>query len=156
MDHQFDLLHNASVGVKGMADTNGVTGEGLAAQDAAQTHQLEMQLQEKLLQELLAKDPNSTVSQAGHQPQVQKVFSGPPRDVIVMPKIHWKHPACYSESWWTRSIAPVPRSEVVFPKALAKPQGLNMVSVKDLQHPAGFANFPIHFDKMLGYREFLS
>ena len=155
MDHMMSAVHSSSVATKNFTAQNGVTKDALVATGDAATMQQAMQLVDQDMRELLKDDPNSTVGQPG-DPSTQKYVYAPPRNVIVMPNSDHKHPACFKDSWWSQKLVPVPKREIdltgLAPKKLP-PAG---ISEKDIKYPPSIKNFPIHFDRSLGYREFLS
>ena len=153
IDDQMTMMNNASVGVKTLAAQNAVTADQLEARGVSQDELIRNQLYEKQLQELLDPDQYSTVGQTGDAAH-QNIKILPPRDVIVIPKINWENTSCFSESWWTRTLAPVPKFEKFHEKAPT--YNNSTVSIKDMKFPPAVPNFPIHFDRMMGFREFLS
>lgn len=153
IDNQMNLMGQASVGVQSMTATHGVTAGQIQAQGSVDAQQAMQVLLERQMRELMQPDANSTIGQAGDA-SGQKIVIGPARDVIVMPRIDWENPPCYSESWWTRHMAPVPRFEMFHERKVPAPAtGLSM---RDIKYPPTVPNFPIHFDRLMGYREFLS
>lgn len=155
LDQLLSTTKDSSTALKSFSDQNGVSKDQLLADGDAATAQQAMQLIDQEMRELMQDDPSSTVGQPGDA-STQKFIYAPPRNVIVMPKIHWNKPACYSDSWWTRQIAPTPKSEMDFTHLVRKKLPPPGISEKDLKYPPSIKNFPITFDRMLGYREFLS
>lgn len=125
-----------------------------SANDAA--NQQALALYNKYLQEVDAGDPSSTVG-APNAPSFKPVFvSGPPKTILVFPEETSKKPACYSESWWTRHLAPPPVRESDLSSMVAKKTPSPGLSQKDIKLPPAVKNFPIQFDRFMNYKEFLS
>lgn len=149
IEDQLNLMNSASTGVKTLGDTHGVTTDQINAQGNAEAQKAMQDLITRQNQELMQPDPNTTIGQPG-----EKVVIGPARNILIMPQMNDDHPSCYSESWWTRHLAPIPRFELHHDRIL-KPGPIGL-SERDTKYPPSVSNFPIHPDRMMGYRAFLS
>ena len=156
LDDHFSLMNNAAAGVKMHTAQNGVTADGLKAQGDTLTQQQASQLLEKQMQELMQNDPASTLGQPGRGGDIRYVVRGAPRNVIVMPRINNGAKACYEDSPWTQHLRPAPMQELDVSQYVRQKQTLVNVQPKELKYPPEVPNFPIKFDRILGYREFLS
>ena len=155
MDKLMGVMHDSSASSASYTAANVVTKDQLIANGDATTAQAAMDLLDKEMQELMQADPSSTVGQPG-DPSTQKYIYAPPRNVIVMPKIHWDKPSCHSESWWSKKLLPVPKGEVDLSGFVRKKMVAPGVTEKDAKYPPSIPNFPIKYDRLMGYREFLS
>ena len=155
LDRHFALINNASAGIKLETAQNGVTAEGLKAQGDAATQQQAISLMEKQMQELMQPDPSSTLSQPGGGGPVKYVVKGLPRTLLKIPNFDNDEKACYSDSPWTQYIRPAPLQELDVSQYVRNKQTL-LKQPMALKYPPDIPNFPIKFDRMLGYKEFFS
>ena len=155
MDNLMSSLQDSSSTMATHAAENTVTKDQLIATGEQATAQQAISLLDQEFQELMQADPTSTIGQPG-DPSTQKYVYAPPRDVIIMPKINWNKPSCHSESWWSKKFLPVPKKEMDLSGLVKKKPPPPGISEKDAKYPPSIPNFPITFDRMLGYREFLS
>jgi hypothetical protein len=155
MDKVMDMMHDSSAAMASHAAENGVTKDQLIAAGDAATQQQAQDLLDQELRELMQADPSSTVGQPGDA-STQKYIYAPPRNVIVMPKIDLAKRSCHENSWWSKKILPVPMNDMDFTSLIKKKMIAPGTSEMDAKYPPTINNFPIKFDRLLGYREFLS
>ena len=149
IDDQMSIMTDASTGVHALTSSQGITTDQINARGATDADTAMRALMERQMKELMEPDANTTLGQAS-----EKIVIGPAREIIVMPKVDLDNPRCYSDSWWIRNLAPVPKFELIHDrKPPAPPIGL---SEKDIKYPPGVHNFPIYIDRMMGYKQFLS
>jgi hypothetical protein len=153
IENQLNLMHNASLGVKTMTQDSGLTTDSVAADGARLDEMEQMRLMDEEFKEMMASDPSSTVGQPGGLVN-QKIIQLPPKEFFA----YRESCSCpkFSDSPWTRYPAPIPKLEqdvslLSLPSRLAK-----AAPIKDLKFPPAVPNFPIQFDRTLGYRDFLS
>lgn len=155
MDKLMGSLHDSSASVAAHAVVNVPTKEQLVATGDAATNQLAKDLLDQEMQELLRPDAASTLSQPGDA-STQKYIYAPPRNVLIIPNIEDLKLNCLNESKWTKTLAPAPKTEInltdIVRHKLIKP-GITQANAK---YPPSIPNFPIKFDRMMGYKEFLS
>jgi len=154
IDQVFNMLHNTSSSVQSFGKTNGVTNEQMATQAQALNAKANADLAQKQIDELLNPDGTSTLGRPG-DPSTQIIRRLPAREIVVFPQHNFKNEHCLSQSWWTRYMAPVPKFEKFSEKLYSSNKNVGQ-SANDAQKPDSVPNFPIHFDRMLGYRKFLS
>jgi hypothetical protein len=159
IDQQMNLLHDTSVGLKDMTQTNGVRVDQIGQVQNAQGAMYQQQLQEQQLAEFLKASPFSTVGQPGDNTN-QRIVVLPPKTVIMMPPVsdaaNAKYNECLSNSWWTKSIAPAPKFEHADSRLVVPRNGITTPDASKANPTVHVPNFPIQFDPMVGYREFLS
>ncbi len=155
MDKLMGSLHDSSASMAAHAAVNAPTQQQIVAIGDAATQQLTNNLMEQEMNELMRDDPSSSVGQPG-DPSTQKYIYAPPRNVLVIPNFDIDKPNCYNDSIWNQTLAPVPKAEIFLPIMAKKKLIGPGISEKDAKYPPSIPNFPIKFDRLLGYRQFLS
>lgn len=156
IDNQLDMMQNASAGVRQSTADSGISADNIQMHGMELSAQEQQRFMEMYMKELNQDDPASTIGQPGGG-GTQKIVYAQPRDIIVMPQTpEFNEKACHSGSWWTRTLAPIPKFEKDLSYLSLSGRTIKSVGTQDIKYPPAVPNFPIHFDRMLGYREFLS
>lgn len=156
MADSLSSLSDVSAAMREHAASNSVPPEQISASAANAENLKAMALYNKYLQEVDAADPTSTITGPQNAPFKPVYVTGKPETVIVMPDISSNNPPCYSESWWTRNLAPVPKRESDLSELMSKSNLSAGLSQKQVKFPPVVKDFPIKFDRFMNYKEFLS